>query len=44
MIDESDYCVFYVANTQNGGAYKAMQYAKRKKKAIINLKRIVETI
>ena len=36
MIDRSDYVIFYVTNTQNGGAFKAMQYALKKKKEIVN--------
>lgn len=31
MINQSDYIIFYVRNTENSGAYKALQYAKRKK-------------
>ncbi|MEG1752071.1 MAG: hypothetical protein RR140_03015 [Clostridia bacterium] len=37
IIDQSDYVVFYVKNTENSGAYKAMQYAKNNKKMFINL-------
>lgn len=37
MIDQSDYVVFYVKHTENSGAYKAFQYAKRKKKNIFQL-------
>ena len=37
IIDRSDFVVFYVINTENSGAYKAMQYAKKKKKQIIDI-------
>ena len=37
MIEQSDFIIFYVNNTENSGAHKAMQYAKRKKKAFINV-------
>ena len=36
IIDDSDFCVFYVERSY-GGALQAMQYAKRKKKASVNL-------
>ena len=36
-INRSDYIVFYVRRTQNSGAYKAMQYAIRKKKPFVNM-------
>ena len=36
MIREADFIVAYVKNTY-GGAYKALQYAQKKKKVIINL-------
>jgi len=36
IIDDSDFCIFYV-NWGYGGALQAMQYAKRKKKASVNL-------
>lgn len=36
MIDMSDFCIFYV-DCDWGGAYSTLQYAKRKKKNIINL-------
>ena len=29
MINQSDYVIFYVENTKNSGAFKAMQYAKK---------------
>lgn len=37
IIDHSDFVVFYVNHTEQSGAYKALQYAKRKKKQIINV-------
>ena len=38
MIDESDYVIFYVTNTENSGANKALTYAKKQKdKFITNL-------
>ena len=37
IIDRSDFVVFYVNHTEQSGAYKALQYAKRKKKQIINV-------
>ena len=38
IIDNSDYCVFYVDETvEYSGAKKALEYAKRKKKEIINV-------
>lgn len=36
IINHSDYIVFYVKNN-NGGAYKAMQYAIKQKKLFINV-------
>lgn len=36
MIDSSEFCIFYVRR-DHGGAFDAMQYAKRKGKAMINL-------
>lgn len=36
MINKSDFVVFYVNHSQRSGAYKAMQYAIKKKKNIIN--------
>lgn len=39
MIDKSDLIIFYVEKRENSGAYKAHEYAKRKKdKPIINLR------
>lgn len=37
MIDDSDKVIFYVEQRENSGAYKAYQYAMKKKKNIINL-------
>ena len=37
MIEQSDFILFYVNNTENSNAYKTMQYAKRKKKTFINI-------
>ncbi len=37
IIDHSDYCLFYIRNTKNSGAYKAYKYAKQNKKNIITL-------
>lgn len=38
IINNSDFCVFYVdEGRQHSGALKALQYAKRKKKTLINL-------
>ena len=37
MINQSDFVIFYVKNTSNSGAYKAYQYAVKKKKKIINI-------
>lgn len=37
IIDNSDYVIFYVTNTVNSGAYKALQYAKKTKKQFINI-------
>lgn len=37
IIDRSDVVVFYVNHTENSGAYKAIQYATRKKKLIFNV-------
>ena len=37
MIDESDRIIFYVEKRQRSGAYKAYEYAKAKKKQIVNL-------
>lgn len=37
IIDRSDFVVFYVNHTERSGAYKALQYATKKKKQIINV-------
>ena len=37
MIDASDYVIFYAENRADSGAYKAYQYAVKKKKNLINL-------
>lgn len=37
MIKCSDFIIFYIEKTENSGAYKAMQYAKIRKKAYINI-------
>lgn len=37
MINRSDYVVFYVNHSEESGAYKALQYAIKKKKQIINI-------
>lgn len=37
MIDESDFIIFYVTHHFGGGAYRALEYAKRKKKQYINI-------
>ena len=37
VIDRSDIVLFYAENRQNSGAYKALRYAKKKNKNIINL-------
>lgn len=37
MIDDSEKVIFYVEQRENSGAYKAYQYATKKKKNIINL-------
>lgn len=37
MIKLSDFIIFYVNNTNNSGAYKALQFAKKMKKNIYNL-------
>lgn len=41
MINLSDLVIFYVNNTQNSGAYKALKYATLKKKTYINLSTII---
>ncbi|MBQ9792806.1 MAG: hypothetical protein IJW32_03605 [Clostridia bacterium] len=37
MINQSDFIIFYVNKTENSGAYKALQYAKKKRKSCINV-------
>ena len=37
MIKASDFVVFYIRKTENSGAYKAQQYAKKIKKVIISV-------
>lgn len=37
IIDRSDFVVFYVNHTAKRGAYKAMQYAQKKKKQFLNI-------
>lgn len=37
MIDRSDFVVFYVNHSERSGAYKALQYAIKKKRQIINI-------
>ena len=37
IIDRSDFVVFYVNHTERSGAYKALQYATKKKKLTINV-------
>lgn len=37
IIDRSDFVVFYVNHAEKSGAYKALQYAIKKKKQIINV-------
>ena len=39
MIDMSDLIIFYVTNT-HGGAYKALKYAEKSGKYIINIAKI----
>ncbi len=40
MIDKSDIIIFYAEERENSGAYKALKYAKQKKKSFINLTQI----
>jgi len=40
MINQSDFVIFYVNQTKNSGAYKALQYAKKNKKGFINLSNV----
>ena len=42
IINQSDYIVFYVINTNGSGANKALQYAKKKKKSFENIAQIEE--
>ncbi len=37
IIDKSDIVIFFAEERESSGAYKALKYAKQKKKAIINL-------
>lgn len=37
IIDNSDYVIFFVSNTKNSGAYKALQYAEKAKKQFFNI-------
>ncbi len=37
IIDKSDTIIFYTEERENSGAYKALKYAKQKKKNVINL-------
>ena len=37
IINRSDFVVFYVNHTERSGSYKALQYAIKKKKQIINI-------
>ena len=37
MIKHSNFIIFFVTNTQNSGAFKAMQFAKKIKKTYINI-------
>lgn len=37
IINRSDFIVFYINHTTSSDAYKALQYAKQKKKQIINI-------
>ncbi|MCM1306180.1 MAG: hypothetical protein NC037_02025 [Bacteroides sp.] len=37
MIDESDWVLFYAEQREKSGAYKAYEYAKKKRKHIVNL-------
>ena len=37
MIKKSDLSIFYVSSTQNSGAYKALQFAKKIKKHYVNI-------
>lgn len=37
MVKRSDFIVFYVNHSEKSGAYKILQYAKKKKKEFINI-------
>ena len=37
MINRSDFILFYCTNRQGSGAYKALKYAQKCKKAFVNL-------
>ena len=37
MIEKSDFVIFYAENRQSSGAYKALAYAKKRKKEYLNL-------
>ena len=37
MIKKSDFIMFYVEKTENSGAFKAMQFARKIKKNYINI-------
>lgn len=37
MIDESDFVIFYTEERADSGAYKALRYAKKKKREYVNL-------
>lgn len=37
MIERSDFVIFYAEHRKNSGAYKALQYAKKRKKEYINI-------
>ena len=42
MINESDFIIFYVTHHHGGGAYMALEYAKRKNKPYINISNKLE--
>jgi len=41
MINSSNLVIFYITNTENSGAFKAMQYAQKKKIKFINFADII---
>ena len=41
IIKNSDFVLFYVINKSKSGAYKAMQYAKKRKKQYINVANVI---